>query len=67
MSEDFRAWLKTFNSLTAILKRRGDKASVKTLLEQRDRLREMLATLGVGTGSKKHGTKRKFSFLFFAW
>lgn len=62
-TEDFRTWLKHVTSLTAILKRHGDRGSIDALKDQRARLQEMLFAMGIGHGSKR-GQKCPFFFFF---
>jgi hypothetical protein len=61
--EDFRAWLRHVNSLTAILKRRGDQDSLAMLLDQRVRLQEMLAAMGLAKSTQRGARRGSFPFL----
>ena len=54
-AEDFRGWVKQLNSLTTVLKRRGDRDSIESLKEQKSRLQEMLLAVGALCAKARQG------------
>lgn len=51
--DDIRPWLQKIQELLRRLRRMGDQKSIKSLTDQRKKLKEMLVSLGVGVSTKK--------------